>query len=76
MGVKLPLCIVVTILEYCNVFRSEVEYKIVCYISWLCTSFTSVIGVIVRVNQVLQNIDVTQRIDCRELTIKFRFKRV
>ena len=34
-----------SILESCNVFWSEVEY--------------SVIGVIVRVNQLLQNIDVT-----------------
>ena len=48
-----------SILECCNIFRSEVEYKIVCFISCSCTSYSSVIGVIVRVNQVLQNIDVT-----------------
>ena len=62
--------------ECCSVFRSEVEYKIVCFISCWCTSYTSVIGVIIRVNQVLQNIDVMRRIDYHEITIKLRFKSV
>ena len=48
-----------SVLECCNVFRSDVEYKIACFISCWCMSYTSVIDVIVRVNQVLQNIDVT-----------------
>ena len=47
-----------SILECCHVFWSEVEYKIVRFISCWSTSSTSVIGVIVRVNRVLQNIDV------------------
>ena len=32
VGVELPLRVVVTILECCHVFWSQVEYKIVCFI--------------------------------------------